>query len=191
MSRAVFVDRDGILNAAIVKKGLPHPPTSLAELKFLPGIRERLRGLKELNLVIVCVTNQPDVARHTVSRAAVDAINTRVRMEIPLDDLLVCFHDNVDNCACRKPRAGLLLQAASQFGIDLPSSYMIGDRWKDIACGAAVGCTTVFVDYRYSEDYKGPDPGYTTNSAAGALDYVLSMERWRRQLSVARNSRTD
>ena len=179
MKRAIFVDRDGILNAAVVRNGLPHPPASLTELRFLPGVRERLKELKELDMVVVCVTNQPDVARRTVSRAAVDEINERVCTEMPLDDLLVCFHDDVDNCACRKPRAGLLLRAASQFGIDLGSSYMIGDRWKDIACGAVAGCTTVFVDYGYSETYKGPEPTHTTNCAAGALDYVLSVERQR------------
>ena len=180
MKRAVFVDRDGVLNAAVVSNGLPYPPASMAQLRFLPGVRERLTELRELDLVVVCVTNQPDVTRRTVSRATVDEINERVRTEMPLDDLLVCFHDNDDNCACRKPRTGLLLQAASLFDIDLGSSYMIGDRWKDVACGAAAGCTTVFVDYGYFEAYKGPDPVHTSTSAADALDYILSIERQRR-----------
>jgi D-glycero-D-manno-heptose 1,7-bisphosphate phosphatase len=96
-----------------------------------------------------------------------------------LDDLLVCYHDTEDDCNCRKPRPGLLLEAAERLGIDLSSSYMVGDRWKDVACGAAVGCITVFVDYGYAETFRGPAPIYITASAADALDRVLSMERSR------------
>jgi D-glycero-D-manno-heptose 1,7-bisphosphate phosphatase len=173
MTRAVFVDRDGVLNAAVIKGGRPHPPASAADLMFLPGVRERLGELKRLEMLVVCVTNQPDVARHSAARARVDAINARVRAEMQLDDLLVCYHDDHDRCDCRKPRPGLLLEAAARFGIDLGSSYMIGDRWKDVACGAAAGCTTVFVDYGYSESYKGPLPAHTSATAAEAFDYVI------------------
>jgi D-glycero-D-manno-heptose 1,7-bisphosphate phosphatase len=176
MRRAVFVDRDGVLNAAIVSGGLPHPPASAAELRFLPGVKERLEELKTLGLLVVCVTNQPDVARLTVTRAAVDEINALVRFTMPLDDLLVCFHDNRDNCACRKPRPGLLLEAATRLGIELRRSYMVGDRWKDVSCGAAAGCTTVFVDYGYSESFEGPAASHVSASAAEAFDYILSRE---------------
>jgi len=100
-----------------------------------------------------------------------------VRAEIPLDDLLVCYHDDHDHCSCRKPRPGLLLEAAARLGVDLRHSYMVGDRWKDVACGAAVGCTTVFIDYGYSESYMGPPPTHVSATAAEALDYVLAMER--------------
>jgi D-glycero-D-manno-heptose 1,7-bisphosphate phosphatase len=174
MTRAVFVDRDGVLNTAVVKQGRPHPPASAAELTFLPGVRERLAELKRLDMRVVCVTNQPDVARQTVTRDAVDEINARVRAEMPLDDLLVCCHDDKDQCGCRKPRPGLLLQAAARLDIDLRRSYMIGDRWKDVACGAAAGCTTVFVDYGYLEPYQGPAPTHTSATAADAFDYVIA-----------------
>jgi D-glycero-D-manno-heptose 1,7-bisphosphate phosphatase len=177
MRRAVFVDRDGVLNAAVVESGRPHPPASAADLKFLPGVRERLVELKGLDFLLVCVTNQPDVARGTAARASVDEINARVRAEMRLDDLLACYHDDRDGCDCRKPRPGLLLEAAARLGIDLGRSYMIGDRWKDIACGTAAGCATVFVDYRYAEPYQGPAPSYISVTAAGALDYILSKER--------------
>jgi D-glycero-D-manno-heptose 1,7-bisphosphate phosphatase len=133
--------------------------------------------LKELDFLVICVTNQPDVARGTVTRASVDEINARVRAEMRLDDLLVCCHDDRDRCDCRKPQPGLLLQAAARLGIDLGRSYMIGDRWKDVACGAAAGCTTVFVDYGYVEPYKGPPPAHVSANAADAFDYVLSNER--------------
>jgi len=177
MTRAVFVDRDGILNEAVVKEGRPHPPGSAADLRFLPGVRERLVELRRLEMLVVCVTNQPDVARHAVTRDVVDQINARVRVEMPLDDLLVCYHDDADQCNCRKPRPGLLLEAAARLGIDLERSYMVGDRWKDVACGAAAGCITIFVDYGYSETYTGPSPVHVSATATEAFDYVLSKVR--------------
>lgn len=177
MRPAVFVDRDGVLNAAVVENGRPHPPPSAAELELLPGVRERIAELKGLGFLVVCVTNQPDVARGTATQAAVDAINERVRAQMQLDELLVCCHDDGDRCDCRKPRPGLLLQAAARLGIDLGGSYMVGDRWKDIACGTAAGCATVFVDYGYDESYQGPAPSHVSATAAGAFDYILSRER--------------
>jgi D-glycero-D-manno-heptose 1,7-bisphosphate phosphatase len=177
MRRAVFVDRDGVLNASALHEGRPHPPASLADLTFLPGVRERVAELKRLDFLVVGVTNQPDVARGTVPRAAVEEINARVRTQMRLDDLLVCYHDDGDGCTCRKPRPGLLLEAATRLGIDLGRSYMIGDRWKDMACGAAAGCTTVFVDYGYAEPYEGPEPAHASATAADAFDYILSKER--------------
>ena len=177
MRRAVFVDRDGVLNASIVHDGRPHPPESVAELSFLPGVRERLAELRGLGFLVVCVTNQPDVARGTVAQAAVDQINARVRDEMGLDDLLVCCHDDRDECECRKPRPGLLFEAARRLGIDLRSSYMIGDRWKDVACGTAAGCATVFVDYGYAEPFQGPPPVHISPTAAAGFDYIISKER--------------
>jgi D-glycero-D-manno-heptose 1,7-bisphosphate phosphatase len=174
MRRAVFVDRDGVLNEALVREGRPHPPSTVAELRYLPGVRERLAELKHLDMLVVCVSNQPDVARQCAARASVEEINARIRAELPLDDLLVCYHDDHDQCSCRKPRPGLLLQASAQLGIDLGRSFMIGDRWKDVACGAAAGCSTVFIDYRYSEPYQGPAPTHTSATAAEALDYVIA-----------------
>jgi len=174
MMPAVFVDRDGVLNETLIKEGRPYPPMSGSDLKFLPGVRERLAQLKHLDMLVVCVTNQPDVARQSTTRATVDAINARIKAEMPLDELLVCYHDDRDQCNCRKPRPGLLLEAAGRLGIDLRRSYMIGDRWKDIACGAAAGCTTVFVDYGYTETYRGPAPSHTSSTAVEALDYVIS-----------------
>jgi len=177
MRRAVFVDRDGVLNAAVVENGRPHPPASAADLKFLAGVRERVAELKGLDFLVLCVTNQPDVARGAATRAEIDEINARVLAEMRLDDLLVCYHDDRDGCDCRKPRPGLLLEAARRRGIDLGRSYMIGDRWKDVACGAAAGCATVFVDYGYAEPYQGPPPAHVSTTAAEAFEYVLAKER--------------
>jgi D-glycero-D-manno-heptose 1,7-bisphosphate phosphatase len=116
---AVFLDRDGVLNRAVVLHGVPRPPSSLDELELLPGVREACYRLHEADLLLVVVTNQPDVARGAQTAAVVDALNERLTDELPLDDVLVCLHDDADGCACRKPKPGLLIDAARRWEIDL------------------------------------------------------------------------
>jgi D-glycero-D-manno-heptose 1,7-bisphosphate phosphatase len=152
MSRpAVFLDRDGVINRAVVRDGKPYPPASLAEVEILPGVPEALGELKRAGFALIVVTNQPDVARGTQSRAVVDAIHARLQAELPLDAIYGCFHDDGDHCACRKPAPGLLLDAALHHDLNLGKSFMVGDRWRDTEAGAAAGCRTVFVDHQYRE----------------------------------------
>jgi D-glycero-D-manno-heptose 1,7-bisphosphate phosphatase len=152
MSRpAVFLDRDGVLNAATIRDGRPYPPASAAEVAILPGVPGALAALRDAGYVVVVVTNQPDVARGTQTRASIEAIHARLRAELPVDAIYCCFHDDGDECACRKPRPGLLLEAAQQLSLDLAASFMVGDRWRDTEAGAAVGCRTAFVDHGYAE----------------------------------------
>ena len=152
MSRpAVFLDRDGVLNAATLRDGRPYPPTSAAEVTILPGVPAALAALRDAGYAIVVVTNQPDVARGTRTRAGIEAIHARLRAELPVDAIYCCFHDDGDECACRKPRPGLLLEAARELSLDLAASFMVGDRWRDTEAGAAVGCRTAFVDHGYAE----------------------------------------
>ena len=151
MRRAVFLDRDGVINRAVIRNGKPHPPASLEELAIIPDAGEALRVLKDLGFVLIVVTNQPDVARGVQSRDVVEAINDRLREALPIDDIFVCYHDDSAACACRKPKPGLLLAAAAKWEVRLDGSYMIGDRWKDIAAGQAAGCATVWIDCGYAE----------------------------------------
>jgi transaldolase len=149
--RAVFLDRDGVLNGVTVRDGVPHPPASVADLTLLPGVVEALDLLASRGLILVVVTNQPDVARGVQSRGAVEAIHQSLMARLPLRAVATCLHDDVDDCACRKPRPGLLRQAATDHGIDLGQSFLVGDRWSDIAAGRAAGCTTFLV--------RGPHSG--------------------------------
>ena len=149
--RAVFLDRDGVINAAVVRDGKPYPPARAEDVVVLPGVPEALAALRQAGFALIVVTNQPDVARGTQTRAAIDAIHARLQAELPLDAIYGCFHDDADHCACRKPAPGLLTQAAATWGIDLARSFMVGDRWRDTAAGAAAGCRTIFVDYQYAE----------------------------------------
>jgi transaldolase len=152
---AVFLDRDGVVNEPIVRDGRPYPPASADELVLCAGVGEALRALRARGFVLIVVSNQPDVARGTTSLAEVEAINARLRALVPLDDVLVCPHDDADGCACRKPKPGMLQEGARLHGIDLGRSYLVGDRWRDIEAGASAGCKTVFIDRDYAE--RGPD----------------------------------
>ena len=148
---AVFLDRDGVINRAFIRDGAPYPPASLRDLEILPHVPEALSALRARGYSLVVVTNQPDVARGTASRELVDGIHERLKDELALDAIFTCFHDDADECDCRKPKPGLLFRAARDLGIDLTSSFMVGDRWRDVEAGRRAGCRTLFVDCGYRE----------------------------------------
>src|SRR5262249_46000741 len=100
---------------------------------------------------LIVATNQPDVGKGLQRRDAVEACHQRLRLTLPIDAIQVCYHVDADACLCRKPRPGMLLEAARERGIDLARSYMIGDRWPDVEAGRAAGCRTVWVQCDYDE----------------------------------------
>ena len=134
LRRAVFLDRDGVLNRAIVRDGRPFPPESPEAFEILPGAAEAVRRLHDAGFLLIVATNQPDVARGTQRREVVEAMNARLLDAMPIDEIRVCYEDG-DDCPRRKPNPGLLLEAAQAHGIDLPESYMVGDRWRDVEAG--------------------------------------------------------
>ncbi|HEX7597664.1 MAG TPA: HAD-IIIA family hydrolase, partial [Polyangia bacterium] len=122
MTGGLFLDRDGVICRALVRGGKPFPPQTLQELEILPGVKQALQKAGAMGLVRVIVTNQPDVARGTLDREMVEAMHNRLRAELQIDDFLVCWHDDADACACRKPKPGLLLEGAKRHGVDLAKS---------------------------------------------------------------------
>jgi len=171
--KAVFLDRDGVINRSITKDGKPYPPSSAAELEVLPGVQEALEKLKDAGFLLVCITNQPDVARGTQKREKVEAIHKLLLESLCIDEILVCYHDDKDKCQCRKPLPGMLLDAAGRFAIDLKKSFMVGDRWRDIEAGQNAGCRTILIEYDYDE--KGPSrpPDMKVDSLNGAAEWIL------------------
>lgn len=173
LRRAVFLDRDGVLNEAVVRNGKPYPPAGLPELVVCADAPAACSRLHDAGFLLVVVTNQPDIARGTTTRALVDSIHDVLKGRLPLDDVRVCAHDDADDCECRKPRPGMLLQAAREFGISLADSFLVGDRWRDIEAGRRAGCRPIFVDRGYNE--RAPDGEFVSVRSLGeAADWILT-----------------
>jgi D-glycero-D-manno-heptose 1,7-bisphosphate phosphatase len=173
MNRAVFLDRDGVLTRALVRDGQAYAPVTPAEMEIDADAPAALARLKAAGFLLVVVTNQPDVARGITRLQDVEAMHAALRAALPLDACLVCYHDDRDACACRKPQPGMLLQAAAAHAIDLAKSFMVGDRWRDIDAGASAGCRTVWIDRGYRE--RGPDhaPDARVDSLRAAADWIV------------------
>lgn len=175
VKRAVFLDRDGVINANIVRDGRPVAPTSLEQFRLLPGVEEAARRLNEAGYDIIVITNQPDVATGRTRRETVEAMHDVIRARMPVAEIKVCFHTDADNCSCRKPKPGMILESANERGIDLQRSWVIGDRWRDIEAGRIAGCLTVFVDYGYEQE--GPNsPNVVVSSLAEAAQRILALD---------------
>lgn len=171
MHKAIFLDRDGVINASLVVDGKPYPPSDLKQLEILPGVESALDLFKEKGYLCIVVTNQPDVARGKVSLESVEEINDFLLKSLAIDEFYCCYHDDAECCECRKPKPGAILKAAEKYNIHLDESYMIGDRWRDIEAGENAGCKTVFVDYNYDE--KRPiNPTYTVSTLLEAARVI-------------------
>jgi D-glycero-D-manno-heptose 1,7-bisphosphate phosphatase len=171
--RAVFLDRDGVLNRAFLRDGKPYPPATLEEFQIVPSAREDLRRLRDLGMLAIVVSNQPDIARGTQSTSIIEQMNSELRRQLPVDDVFICPHDDGDHCDCRKPKPGLLLRAARKYGLDLSKCFMVGDRWRDIDAGAAAGCATILVDFHYHERSPAAPPTYRVASLKEAVDSIV------------------
>ena len=171
---AVFLDRDGVLNRAFVRDGKPYPPSGLEELELMPEVASSLFDLKAHGFDLYVITNQPDVARGAQSRETIEAMHRKLALLLPVDDILVCYHDDKDHCDCRKPKAGLLFEAQRKHNIDLARSFVVGDRWRDIDAGHAAGCKTVLIDYGYRERKPAQAPEATVRSLREAADWIMN-----------------
>jgi D-glycero-D-manno-heptose 1,7-bisphosphate phosphatase len=174
MKRAVFLDRDGVINRPVVRDSKPYPPASVGEFEFLPGVIEACTQLKTAGFLLIVATNQPDVGRGTQRQEDVEAMHSKMCAALPLDRVEVCYDPGQGQPSeFRKPAPGMLLRAAGALDIDLPQSWMIGDRWRDIDCGAAAGCRTIFIDYGYDEKLRA-QPDYRAASLLESVPIILA-----------------
>jgi D-glycero-D-manno-heptose 1,7-bisphosphate phosphatase len=170
---AVFLDRDGVVNRAEVRNGVPQPPARLEDFALLPGVVEAVRRLRYAGFAVVIVTNQPDVARGDQRRSVVEAMNEGLRQALEPDRIVVCYHDDADGCECRKPAPGMLLAAAEDMALDLATSFMVGDRWRDIDAGRRAGCRTIFVD-RGCEERRPENPDAVVADLPEAVTWIIA-----------------
>jgi D-glycero-D-manno-heptose 1,7-bisphosphate phosphatase len=149
MKRAVFIERDAILNE--VKNGPKQQisPLTLEEFKVNLAAKEPMQKLKAAGFVLIATTNQPGLSRGYQSRRELDRMHDLLRRTFPLDDILVCPHDEADHCPCRKPRPGLLIEAAFKWHINLDHSFVISDKWQDAEAARTAGCTSLLIKSPY------------------------------------------
>ncbi len=160
--KAVFLDRDGVINEVVWRNGQPASPRNLKEWKLNEAWLPIMASLKEQGWKIFIVTNQPDVARKLLDWEQLDQMHQEIVSKFPIDEIAVCPHDDQDNCSCRKPKPGMLLQLAEAWEIDLAHSWFIGDTWKDMSAAKAAGCKTILLAASYNEkvesDFRIQDP---------------------------------
>ena len=172
LSPCVFLDRDGILNKTKIRNGRPCSPRTLNEFELEKDINESLESLREDGFLLIVVTNQPDIARGKMSRRVLEDMTERIYSTMPVDAIWICEHDDADGCACRKPKPGMLLEAAQRWGIDCSRSFMIGDGWKDMEAGLAAGCTTILLDRPYN---RGVACVYRLPGLSQAVELILRL----------------
>jgi D-glycero-D-manno-heptose 1,7-bisphosphate phosphatase len=171
-ARAVFLDRDGVLNRPVVRNGKPFPPPSIEDFCLYPETAEACRALKDAGYLLVIVTNQPDVGRGTQQREVVEQMHAALQTELPIDRVEVCYDSGSGSSGFYKPAPGMVLRAAQELGIQLRRSYLVGDRWRDIDCGVAAGCRTIFIDRGYQEALQCR-PDYTVSNLLEATRIIL------------------
>jgi len=171
MNKALFLDRDGIINYSILCHGISQPPKDISEVKIIPGIEIVLIYAIQQGFFPIVVTNQPDIARGNQKREIVEEINSYIKSRLPILEFFVCYHDNQDECSCRKPKPGLLLSASYKYNIQLSASYMIGDRRTDMLAGRSVGCETIYVN---DEDIKSDIATFSVREIYDVIDIIGS-----------------
>jgi len=172
INKAVFLDSDGVLNTAAIRGGKPVAPISINDLEIPTEVKPALEHLKAAGYMLICVTNKPDVERGFMTQEAVDGIYTKMRQELPLDDVFICYKEN---SACYKPNPGMLLEAAKKYQLKLSNCYMVGDRWRDIEAGQNAGCKTVWINRGYTENKPWPPADYSVLSLKEAVDRILKI----------------
>jgi len=172
-TKAIFLDRDGVLNKAIVRNRKPYPPSTIDELEILEGVYEGVELLKHSGYRLIVITNQPDVSRGITTIEKVNEINNSIIQLLNVDEIMCCFHDDNENCECRKPKPGMILEAVKKWNIDLSVSYLIGDRWRDIQTAKNIGLTSILIKYDYDEKKINAD--FECNNLEEAANYILKI----------------
>ena len=173
--RAVFLDRDGVLVVPEFRDGRSFAPRRIADFRLYKEAAPCLERMKTAGFRLVVVTNQPDVGNGLVERAVIEEMHHRLATALPVDAIEVCYHAPTDNCDCRKPKPGMLLRAAARDRVALATSFLLGDRWRDIEAGRRAGCRTILIGSGYGEAQKSrPDVAVAT--VGEAADWILAQK---------------
>lgn len=145
MKLGIFIERDGVLNRVRVERQHQVTPLTLDEYHVNVEVRGLLQKLKDAGFVLIVTTNQPGLSRGYQSRRELDLMHERLRCSLPVDDILVCAHDEADYCPCRKPKPGLLIEGTFKWQLDLARSFVISNKWQDAEAARMAGCTSLLI----------------------------------------------
>lgn len=194
LNRAVFLDRDGVINPTVGfdEFGRTESPLRLEDFQPFPGTAEAIRKLNNFGFYVFVITNQPAVAKGKIDSLELDEMHSRLVRQVRerggcIDKVYACIHHPdskqvkvpglLADCDCRKPRPGMLLQAAREFSIDLKKSWMIGDTWRDILAGQAAGCRTILVKNETDNRGKEINPDFLAENLAEAVEIIRKEEK--------------
>jgi len=195
-NKAVFLDRDGVINEIVYHKemGILDSPANSSEIKLLPDVGKAINKFKNLGFKVIIISNQPGIAKDKFTMDAFGKMKKKIRDELKkqkasVDAEYYCLHHpegkNLDykvDCDCRKPKPGMILQAAKEHDIDLANSWMIGDGVTDIQAGQAAGCKTILIGRMKCEvcellDIKGAEPNFIAPNLFKASLIIEEEER--------------
>ena len=143
------------------------------EMEILPGVHDGIKLLKHAGFKLIVITNQPDVSRGTTDIEIVKTLNNYILTELSVDEIITCFHDDSDNCSCRKPKPGMIYESEKKWNIDLDISFLIGDRWRDIETAKNTDITTILIDYQYDEKRVNAD--FECTNFEEAVNFILKI----------------
>ena len=176
MKKAIFLDRDGVLSKTLLINGKSFAPRNLKDFKLFFDAAESTKKLKSAGFMVFVVTNQPDVGRKLISKKVLKKMHDKLKKKTKVDAIYTCTHSQNMNCYCRKPKPGMILEAAKKYKINLKNSFMIGDRPSDITAGQKANCRSIFLDKKYFE--KNPENQEATfTNLAQATNYILKQNK--------------
>ncbi len=166
-NKAVFLDRDGVINHVVYHKEVnkPSSPWKIEEFKLIKDIEKPLKKIKKMGFLLFIISNQPDIARGRIKKGTTDEINKIIYEKFPIKEIVVCPHDDKDNCSCRKPKPGMILDLSKKHNISLEKSYMIGDSYKDIQAGENAGVKSILIEKNYNKNVNAKNKVKTLSLA--------------------------
>lgn len=173
----VFMDRDGVLSRNVVRDGEPRSPRLAKDFEIFPDLEKQLAELSGAGYYLFAVTNQPDISRGGMASSELEAMHLKLMASLGphgLRKIYVCPHDDRDQCRCRKPKPGMILEAAAEWNIDLVQSFMIGDRLTDISAGRQAGCRTILIQANPGD---APQSDYTARDLPDACRMILALTK--------------
>ena len=176
MSKAIFLDRDGVINKGYVTNGKSYAPRRIEDFKLLPYVKESIKKFINNGFLIIIVTYQPDISNGLLSLDVLYLMHNKLREKLAVTDIYFCPHSKNENCGCRKPKPGMIAKAAKKYKINFSKSFLVGDRASDIEAGKKVGCRLIFINRNYKEP-KPISQEKTVNNLKSATNYILKNKK--------------